>query len=74
MATRSGGGSVAQVGALQEARKSLELEVGFPIAASVGKDMRLLAFPRTDADRERLKSIPRWSGFPVEVRDTPKAL
>jgi len=73
MATRVGGATVNQVGQLQEARRSLELEVGFPIAASIGKDLRLLAFPRTEADRERLKAIPRWSGFLVEVRETPEA-
>ena len=73
MATRVGGATISQVGALQEARKSLELEVGFPISTHIGKDLRLWAFPRTDADRERLKSIPRWSGFLVEIRETPES-
>jgi len=74
MATRSGGGGVAQVGRLQEARHSLELELGFPVAASIGSDMRLLAYPVTPEDREKLKAYPNWAGFVVEARETPKAL
>jgi hypothetical protein len=73
MATRSGGATLTDVGRLQEARKSLEDQVGFPVAASIGKDLRLLAFPRNEADQERLKGFPTWKGFLVEVRDTPRA-
>lgn len=74
MANRAGGVGVSDVGRLQEARKSLEQELGFPVAASIGKDLRLLAFPKTRADRDRLSGLTSWSGFHIEVRDTPKAL
>jgi hypothetical protein len=71
MANRSGGASVADVGRLQEARVGLERQLGFPVRASIGKDLRLLAFPVTRSDRERLQGVSRWAGFPVEVRDAP---
>ena len=74
MATRSGGVGVGDVGRLQEARHRLEEELGFPVAASIGRDLRLLAFPKTKADSAKLVGYGgRFKGFVIEERETPKA-
>jgi hypothetical protein len=74
MATRSGGVGVGDVGRLQEARKRLEDELSFPVAASIGRDLRLLVYPRTKADSARLLGYGgSFRGFPIEERETPTA-
>lgn len=68
MATRSGGASTAQVGALQEARRSLEKELRLPVASSIGKDLRLLVACKDDEDVKKVAAFPKWGGFLVEAR------
>jgi hypothetical protein len=72
MASRSGGASVALVGQLQEARKSLEMSLKLPVASSIGKDLRLLVAVKDDEDAKRVPA--KWQGFPVEVRKPAVAL
>jgi len=73
MATRSGGASISDVGRLQEARADLERQLGIPVAASIGRDLRLrlLAYPKTDEQRAAVPAMHR--GFPVETREAPRA-
>jgi hypothetical protein len=74
MANRSGGVGVGDVDRLQEARKRLEEELGFPVAASIGRDLRLLVFPKTKADSAKLPGYGgTFKGFPIEERETPRA-
>ncbi len=71
MATRAGGAIVAQVGKLQEARVSLEKKLGFPVAASLHKQLLLVAAPPSEVDEAKVPA--RWLGFPVEVRKVKAA-